>query len=310
MEIKCIIKILNQNYNLNIKNIELFREGGNLSYVVYGKNKKFFLKIIRPPFIGNILYSIDIQLYLIRNQFPVIPIVLTNNDAAYVETNINDERKIFILYDYIEGKEPNPENTEKVGELIGKLHKIMKNFVGELPVRDKYFFIEKYLEIMRIKKYDRVEAFREYGDELWEKIENLPRGYCHCDLYRGNVNQDSFGILRVMDFDTSCNAFPMYDVALFCNDTHWYNFEYDGYEKSKARFEQFLKGYLKYCSLSKEEMEAFYDMIAVYHFQLQATMMEIYGYDCVGADYFDKQYDWLIKWKEQCKVMNKLYKIT
>ena len=49
-----------------------------------------------------------------------------------------------------------------------------------------------------------------------------------------------------------------------------------------------------------------YDMIAVYHFQLQATIMEIYGYDCVGADYFDKQYDWLIKWKEQCKAMDKL----
>ena len=38
---------------------------------------------------------------------------------------------------------------------------------------------------------------------------------------------------------TSCIAFPMYDVALFCNDTNWYNFEYDGYEKSKVRLEQF-----------------------------------------------------------------------
>jgi hypothetical protein len=33
---------------------------------------------------------------------------------------------------------------------------------------------------------------------------------------------------------------------------------------------------------------------------LQATMMEIYGYDFVDADYFDKQYDWLMKWEEQC----------
>src|SRR5690554_932056 len=157
MEINCIIEILNQNYNLDIKNIELFREGGNLAYVVYGEDKKFFLKIIRPPFIENTLYSIDIQLYLMKNQFPVIPIVLTKNDAAYVETNINDKRKIFILYEYIEGKDPDSENTEKVGELIGKLHTIMKNFTGELPVRDKYFFIERYLEIMRIKKYDKVE---------------------------------------------------------------------------------------------------------------------------------------------------------
>jgi Ser/Thr protein kinase RdoA (MazF antagonist) len=306
MGINHIIEILNQNYNLHIKNIELFREGGNLAYVVYGEDNKFFLKIIRPPFIENALYSIDIQLYLMKNQFPVIPIVLAKNDAAYVETHINDERKIFILYEYIEGEEPDPENTEKVGELIGKLHRIKKNFTGELPVRDKYFFIERYLEIMRIKKYDKVDAFKEYGDELWEKIKNLPRGYCHCDLYRGNIHQDSSGILRVMDFDTSCIAFPMYDVALFCNDTNWYNFEYDGYEKSKVRLEQFLKGYLKYYSLSREEIAAFYDMIAVYHFQLQATIMEVYGYDCVGVDYFDKQYDWLIKWKEQCKAMNKL----
>lgn len=61
MGINHIIEILNQNYNLHIKNIELFREGGNLAYVVYGEDNKFFLKIIRPPFIENALYSIDIQ---------------------------------------------------------------------------------------------------------------------------------------------------------------------------------------------------------------------------------------------------------
>lgn len=302
MEMNYLVEMLNSNYDLDIKNIELFREGGNLAYVVYGEDKKFFLKIIRPPFIENTLYSIDIQLFLMKNQFPVIPIVLAKNNAAYVETNINDERKIFILYEFIEGEEPNPENTEEVGELIGKLHRIMENYSGELPLRDKHFFIERYIEIMRIKKYDKVEAFREYGDDVWERVKKLPRGYCHCDLYRGNVHQDSSGILRVTDFDTSCYTFPMYDVALFCNDTHWYDFEYDGYEKSKARLEKFLKGYLRYRSLSSEEIEAFYDMIAVYHFQLQATMMEIYGYDCVGIDYFDKQYDWLIKWKEQCLI--------
>ena len=72
--------------------------------------------------------------------------------------------------------------------------------------------------------------------------------------------------------------------------------------KSQGKTRKVLKGYLRYRSLSSEEIEAFYDMIAVYHFQLQATMMEIYGYDCVGIDYFDKQYDWLIKWKEQCLI--------
>ena len=39
--------------------------------------------------------------------------------------------------------------------------------------------------------------------------------------------------------------------------------------------------------LIKQEEMTTHDMIAVYHFQLQATMMEIYGYDCVDAGYFD-----------------------
>jgi len=51
-------------------------------------------------------------------------------------------------------------------------------------------------------------------------------------------------------------------------------------------------------------MDVLYDMIAVYHFQFQATIMEIYGYDCVDSDFFDNQYDWLTKWKKQCKTMS------
>jgi len=66
METNCITEILNRNYN-DTENIELFREGGNISYVAYGEDKKFFLKIIRPPFIENTLYSVDIQLYLMKN---------------------------------------------------------------------------------------------------------------------------------------------------------------------------------------------------------------------------------------------------
>jgi len=61
---------------------------------------------------------------------------------------------------------------------------------------------------------------------------------------------------------------------------------------------------LKYFSLAKEEIDVLYDMIAVYHFQFQATIMEIYGYDCVDSDFFDNQYDWLTKWKKQCKTMS------
>jgi hypothetical protein len=42
----------------------------------------------------------------------------------------------------------------------------------------------------------------------------------------------------------------------------------------------------------------------MYHFQLQATMLELYGYDTETIEFFDRQYDWLMRWKEQCQKMN------
>ncbi len=62
METNDILRILNQEYNLNINNVELFREGGNLAYVIFDKNERFFLKVIRPPFIQNALHSIAITI--------------------------------------------------------------------------------------------------------------------------------------------------------------------------------------------------------------------------------------------------------
>jgi Ser/Thr protein kinase RdoA (MazF antagonist) len=300
MNINDIHQVLSSNYNINIKSIELFREGGNCSYVIHSANHECFLKVIRPPFLETALQSVDIQMYLLQNRFPVIPIILTKTDTPYVQTGEQGTESVFVLYDYIEGGEPDPEDTEEAGALIGKLHLIMKGYTGCLPVKDKHFFIDRYIEIMRKIQYPKSEAFRLYGDELWDKVKDLPRGYCHGDLYRGNIHKSADKAMYIVDFDTSCFAFPIYDVVLFCNDTHYFDFDNNGYEKTKARLEKFLSGYLRHCPLTQEEISAVYDMIAVYHFQLQATMLEIHGYDAGIVDFIDKQYDWLLRWKEQC----------
>ena len=51
--------------------------------------------------------------------------------------------------------------------------------------------------------------------------------------------------------------------------------------------------------MSREEQEAVYDLLAVYHFQLQATIIEIYGPDCVDDAFLDNQLDWLLRWRAQ-----------
>lgn len=154
---------------------------------------------------------------------------------------------------------------------------------------------------MRKKQYPKADEFFAYGNTLWDKVRDLPRGYCHGDMYDGNIHKTPDGKFYVLDFDTSCEGFPMYDLTLICNKTHYFDFDEHGYKKSKGILSRFLPEYLKYNALSQKEINAFYDLIALYHFALQATVIENYGLDCVDNAFLDRQLDWLYRWQEQCE---------
>lgn len=300
----CILNEINKNYSMKFDDIIFHREGGSLSYIVLSKGRKFFLRIVRPVLMDTAMQSIDIHLYLYNNHFHVPQIIFTKFGTPYFSVDEQDGKHLCILYDFIDGKEPDiNKDAEKIGKLVGRFHSVMQNYNGNLMIRKKHFFIDRYIEILRKKKYpkEKLMTFVEYGDSLWEKVKNLPYGYCHGDLYRGNIHQTPTGEMYILDFDTSCRAFPIYDIMMVCNSTDYFNFDQNGYRKTKKIFERFLTGYLQYQTLSETELSAFYDLLAVMHYQLQATIIEIHGLDCVDEKFIDNQLDWLMKWKAQCK---------
>ena len=113
-------------------------------------------------------------------------------------------------------------------------------------------------------------------------------------MYSGNIHKALDSKLYLLDFDTSCEGFPVYDLTLICNQTHYFDFDERGYAKSKEALSRFLPGYSKHNHLSQAEIDAFYDMISLYHFALQATIIEIYGLNCVDNAFLDKQLDWFL----------------
>jgi Ser/Thr protein kinase RdoA (MazF antagonist) len=300
-----ILNLLLDSYNININNLELLREGGCASYNVCGENERYFMKIIPSAFIDTAKQSLSILAYLEEKGFPSPRIILAKNGFPYIEIEEADNKTIVVLFEFIDGEEPNEgENVETIGALIGQLHSIMKDYKGNLQVHGKEFFIDRYINILKKKNYDanKIEMFREYGDILWKRVDNLPRGFCHGDMYRGNLLRTSFGKYYILDFDTSCSAFPIYDIMIMCNSTNYFDFDEKGYQKSKSTYESFLKGYAKYCALTDMELRAFYDLIAIYHYQLQATIIEIYGLDCVDEKFLDRQLDWVMRWRRQCDI--------
>ena len=292
-----IINMLNEHYALTFDRFELLREGGSISYAVFSGDDKYFLRVISPAFFDTAATGADIQVFLRNKGFPVPLIIFTKENLPYIKTN----DKLLILYEFIDGAECEPEqDAKKIGALIGKLHSSMKDYKGRLIKRDKQFYIGRYIDILRKVQYPRVDEYIAYGDDLWEKIKDLPMGYSHGDMYCGNIHKTPEGKLYIIDFDTSCEGFPIYDLALICNRTDFFVYDESRLLNTKTTFEEMLPEYQKFNSISQSEINSFYDIIALYHFTLQATIMEIHGSNCVDSIFLDNQLDWLYRWRKQC----------
>ncbi|MEA4823976.1 MAG: phosphotransferase [Clostridiaceae bacterium] len=295
MELSYLLSVLRQYYDPAMRDLEALRASGGLTYAAYGTNGRCFVKLIRYPFLETAVSSAEVQLYLMENHFPVVALHLTRDGAPYVRLQEEQEYLLF-LYDFVPGGEISSKDIEEAGALTGRLHELMGAYPGTLVPRDKPFFIDRYVEIMKRVAYPGEEAFRTLGATLWDRVKDLPRGYCHGDLYDGNIYKADDGRLLVVDFDTSCYAFPVYDVVLFCNRTHYFEFDPKGRQRTQRRLKRFLKGYLSHASLTKAAIDAFNDLLAVYHFQLQATIFQTFGDSPNMAEFFDKQYTWLTRW--------------
>ena len=298
MDEKTLQDILTLNYGIESTSLEFLREGGTTTYIVNGRSK-YLLKVIGSAFSDTARQSASIMRYLEENGFPVPKMILTNSGEAFFETEIDGEKKLIVLMEFIDGDEPELEKcASEVGGLVGRFHQLMEEYPSELVYRDKEFFIGRYIEFLRKKKYPRIKEYEELGERLWDKVKNLPQGNCHGDLHRGNLLQNADGKIYLVDFDTACKAPVMFEVMVMCDMTDYFNLKQEDIELTKVVYREFLSGYVGYHKLSREEILSFPYWVAIRHFQLQATILEIYGVDCIDEGFIDGQLYWLNKWQE------------
>ncbi len=292
-----ILNVLKENYNNQITGIEFIRQGGCMSYAVKSDNNKLFLKIIGNAFTNTAIQSVHIQEYLINNKLPVPKIIYTNLGKPYLEI----ENQLFVMYEFVEGTEPAlKRNIEYIGKLVGRLHSLMNNYKGDLTKQEKAFFVDRYINILKYRGYNnkQLSEYIEVGISLWNSVKNLPYGFCHGDLHRGNLLKTSNNEIYILDFDTACFAPQLFDIAVLCDTTDYFNFNKKDFNRTTNIFNRFIKEYSRY-NPTDFTLNQFYDFIALRHFQLQATIVEIYGSDCIDEKFIDKQLDWIKQWRSQ-----------
>jgi len=298
MDERILQKILTKEYGIDSPSLEFLREGGSQTYVVNGKNK-YLLKVIGSAFSDTARQSVSIMRYLEGNGFPVPETVLTKSGGAVFETEIEGEKNLIVLMEFIDGDEPElTKCANEVGGLVGSFHQLMEKFPEEALSKGKEFFIGRYLDFLRKKNYPRIAEYEELGERLWDTVKDLPRGKCHGDLHRGNLLQNTDGQIFLVDFDTVCRAPFMFDVMVMCDMTDYFNLKQEDIELTKEVYQKFLSGYLDCHTLSREEIDSFPYWVGIRHFQLQATILEIYGVDCIDEGFIDGQLYWLTKWQD------------
>ncbi len=291
-----ILNVLNDNYNLDIEDVSFLRKGGCMSYIVKSSYKKYLLKVISDAFMTTAIRSIGIQQYLIGQQFPVPKIMPGNNNQLYFWHN----EQLFVLYEFIDGVEPSlDEDVGQIGQNVAKLHKVLKGYPDKLATHNKQFFVDRYIEILKKKHCEtgKLNEYIEIGNGLWDSVKDLQYGFCHGDLYRGNLLKTAEGSIYFLDFDTSCLAPQLFDIAVICDTTDYFELSKKEFEHTTEIFHQFMKSYSDGNKELNFSIKQFYDFIVLRHFQLQATIVEIYGLDCIDEKFIDEQLEWIKDWR-------------
>lgn len=294
---------LSKQYGYKFEDIQLLRDWIGQVYIVKCARERYILKIFRKQHSDAARQSVSVMNYLNDNDFPVPVIMKTLSGESLFYTE--EDSRVAILYEYIEGIEPDRDlNLKAIGELSGHMRKIMEHYPGELFHKDEKFYIELYISILAEKKHECTEQFYEHGIKLWNRVRDIAPGFCHGDLHTGNMIMRNNTIFLI-DFDACGIAHPIYDIATLCDGTDYFslsdrNFE-NGITKTKENAEEFLRGYNKYYNLNENEIRAMYDYIALRHYDIQATIIDCRGLNCVDNDFLDNQYKWLIKWEAACE---------
>ena len=86
----------------------------------------------------------------------------------------------------------------------------------------------------------------------WHKMDGLPKGIIHGDLFKDNVLFFNQSINAILDFYFSCNDILIYDLAIAAND---WCFEEKTFNTKKIR--ALFKGYQTLRPLQQDEIQAF-----------------------------------------------------
>ncbi|PHF97900.1 protein kinase, partial [Bacillus toyonensis] len=196
-----------------------------------------------------------------------VPPIIPSLQGNLVENLTLDKEVFAVVYKAAPGihlprSEWNPDVFKQLGQEIGKLHLISKDFESIERVKhiNAWYENEEYNFLKYIPKEETI--IREIACDVLSSIKNLPKtstnyGLIHGDLWLENILVDSDSNLSMIDFQDCEKNFYIFDLAVPIYSAIEYSFAGNGnivdYENSITK--AILDGYQEERELPKEMID-------------------------------------------------------
>lgn len=313
-----LVMLLDEYYNIkNIKSLYLYRAFIGDVYFFEDDKQSYVMKIYKsiPLHKKNAQNSADVMEYLLEKGIRV-PKVFKNNNKLNTTTIIapEGEREVVIVSFIDEKSESNNNDIHGIiGKQLAQMGSVMKDypFLDRLIKIDEDYIIDNFLKVMNKyfpNKKAEINFFENYGKILSKKIKELyskqPQciGFCHGDFHNGNIIKTLDDGVAFFDFDTCGIGCNMFDIAVYCDKTEYFNLDKTKILETQKTLDVFLDGYTKVVPLSQLEIDSIPLFIALRHYELNATIpinrAHIEGTHWLNDNWIDAQYAWLKEWFE------------
>ena len=242
---QALIEFLDHNLIGQLQDWQPFTQpSANTHYLLQTTGGDFILTIFDAPIAGNAEFSVELEAYLAKHDFPTATILSDKNNQLH-QTIANKPCKLTTKPSGTTLSTPNEEQLIAIGDMIGRLHLFTEHYPHQrLDGQDNIWenkAIEKLLATLPVQ--DALLLQEELGYQRTLEYNLLPRGIIHADLFQDNILFNGNIITGILDFYYTCYSDLLLDLAIaanaWCHDENGhYNEQWaacllEGYEQQR-----------------------------------------------------------------------------
>lgn len=173
-----------------------------------------------------------------------------------------------------------PELYQKYGEMIGKMHTATKNFQPIKPERKRPEWDAPIFDYVNAALPEQEFLVREKYELTCKEVNKISKnqdtyGLIHQDAHGGNLFIDDEVQITLFDFDDCCYSWFINDIAIVLFNIVMGQQDWESF--TREFMTNFLRGYLKHCSLNLDLLDQIPHFLKIREMELYAVIQRDFG---------------------------------